>query len=403
MNIHYFLLILLFSACSSDSKTIEPITPSTKGLQLSLTEEVENTLNYVAEQYKLMIPSVPEGQFPRNTEENGTMRSVSSSDWTSGFYPGILWYLYEYTKDEEFKLQAEIKTLLIKDQMNNTGTHDLGFMLYNSFGHGYRLTNNNDYKDVLLTGAMSLSSRYNEKVGCIKSWDWADQWRYPVIIGNMMNLEYLFWAYKETDNNEYYAQAVSHADTTLLNHYRNNNSCYHVLDYNPDTGRLISKTNLQGLNDESIWSRGQAWGLYGFVMMYRETNDKKYLDHVYEVIELIFSHPNMPSDMIPYWDYSAPILPNTPRDASAAAILASALLELIEYSDDTIKKECLEKVERIFSALFSSQYLNKLGSNNNFVLRHATGNHPSNSEIDTEIIYADYYFIEALIRYSLLK
>jgi unsaturated chondroitin disaccharide hydrolase len=334
--------------------------------------------------------------FPRSIKGD-SLHAVPSRDWTSGFYAGSLWYMYEFTKDKKFEEAARKWTAGLEAEKYNTRTHDLGFMLYCSFGNGLRLTNEPSYKDILIQGAKSLTKRFNPNTGVIKSWDHA-KGQYLVIIDNMMNLELLFWATKVTGDSSFYKIAVTHANTTMKNHFRADNSSYHVLKYDTITGEVLSKKTAQGYADESAWARGQAWGLYGYTMTYRETKDKKYLDQAVKIAEFFLNHPNLPEDKVPYWDFNAPGIPNEPRDASAAAITASALLELCGYVKNG--KSYFQAAEKILGSLSSPAYLAKPGTNQDFILMHSTGHKPANSEIDVPIIYADYYFIEAMLRYK---
>jgi len=366
-------------------------------------EIAKKALQFATMQYEAMLKVVSDSLLPRTTEKDGKLGLVNAPDWTSGFYPGVLWYLYEFNQKEIFKKEAIKYTNLLKSQKNNGSTHDLGFMLYCSYGNGYKATNDSTYKNILLTGAKTLSNRFNAKVGCIKSWDWNSEWQFPVIVDNMMNLEYLLWAAKISGDSTFYKQAVSHADITLKNHFRADNSSFHVVDYDTINGNIIKKFTVQGFSDASVWSRGQAWGLYGYTVMYRETKKDKYLEQAKKIATLIFSHKNMPEDLIPYWDFNTPDIPDVPRDASAAAITASALIELSQFVNKEIEKDYLSKVEVILESLSSSTYTAKLGENNNFILKHSTGYLPKNKEIDVPLIYADYYYIEALNRYLKLN
>jgi unsaturated chondroitin disaccharide hydrolase len=388
LSICCILLFCLFISCSKRKQDQD------------LVQLIEEGLNFSLEQYKLMVQSLPDStRFPRSTNpDDGTLVTSATNWWTSGFFPGSLWYLYEYSGDQNILVEAMKRTAPVEKEKLNTGTHDLGFMLYNSFGNGYRLSGNPIYKDILLTGVKSLSSRYNDTVGCIRSWSWGS-WAFPVIVDNMMNLEYLFWATRITGDSSFYNMAVSHAEKTLLNHYRNDWSSYHVVDYNPSTGEVILKQTQQGAFDESAWARGQAWGLYGFTVMYRETGIKKYLEVANNIADYILNHPNMPENMIPYWDFNAPEIPDAKRDASAAAIISSALLELQKYVDKELSKKYLDAAEKIIRNLSSPNYRAKLGENNNFILMHSVGSLPGNSEVDVPLSYADYYYIESLMRF----
>ena len=335
---------------------------------------------------------------PRTIESNGKLRLVSSRDWTSGFYPGVLWFMYEYTGNEEWAKQARHFTGLLEREKYNGGTHDMGFKMYCSFGSGLRLTGDDRYRDILLQSAKTLITRYKKKVGCLRSWDHnQDKWQCPVIIDNMMNLELLFWAFRETGDSMFYNIAVNHARTTIREHFRTDYSTYHVVDYDTITGEVLHKHTHQGLAHESAWSRGQAWGFYGFTMCYRETKLPEFLEQAHRIENYLFTHPNMPEDLVPYWDFDALDIPNEPRDASAAAVIASALYELSRYipekSDDYIAK-----ANKILKSLSSPVYRSPLNENRGFLLLHSTGSKPSNSEVDVPLVYADYYFLEALLR-----
>jgi hypothetical protein len=361
---------------------------------------VDENLQLAVKQYKHMQKLLPADKLPRSYDSVKKELIVSGSDWwCSGFYPGTLWYLYEYTKDEALKAEAIRSTSLLEKEKNNTGTHDLGFMLYCSYGNGYRLTKDNAYKNVMITGAGALSTRFNPIIGCIKSWNSNSRWQFPVIVDNMMNLEFLCQMTKLSDDSSFYKLAVTHANTTIKNHYRSDFSSYHVIDYDTITGKKIKGNTAQGAFDESAWARGQSWGLYGFIMMYRETQKKEYLDHANGIANFLLHHKNMPADKIPYWDYDAPGIPNTYRDASAAAILCSALLELAKYSDKTQQKEYMDAAITILKNL-SSSYLGAEGTNGGFILKHGVGHLPAKSEVDVPLTYGDYYFIEALMRFK---
>lgn len=327
------------------------------------------------------------------TLDSAKLKLVSSKDWTSGFFPGELWFFYEYTNHKEWKAEAEKFTSNIEREKTNDDSHDVGFKIYCSFGNGYRITNDAHYKEVIIEAAKTLSKRFNPKVGCIKSWD-NNKWEYPVIIDNMMNLELLFEASKLSGDKTFYNIAITHANTTIKNHFRSDYSSYHVVNYDTATGKVISKNSAQGYADESAWARGQAWGLYGFTMCYRETKNKAYLNQAEHIAGFILHHPNLPKDFIPYWDFNAPGIPNELRDASAAAITASALYELSTYS----KKENYHKMaDRIMESL-TNNYRSPVGESKGFILLHSTGSKPANSEVDVPIIYADYYYLEALRR-----
>jgi hypothetical protein len=339
---------------------------------------------------------------PRTIDTTSALIASPSDWWTSGFFPGSLWYLYEYSQDEKIKEAAIQMTSRVEKEKNNTGTHDLGFMLYCSFGNGFRITGEESYKEVLLTGAKSLSTRFRPNIGCIQSWGSTKRWQCPVIIDNMMNLELLLWAFSQTGDSSFYNIAVTHADTTILNHFRPDYSTWHVVSYDTITGKVEVKQTAQGAADGSSWARGQSWGLYGYTVMYRETGLQRYLDQAQHIADFLINHPNIPEDKIPYWDYDAPDIPNTERDASAGAIMASALIELSGYVGPEKKDKFLAVAEKQIRSLASPAYMTKTGENADFILMHSVGSLPAKSEVNVPLSYADYYFIEALVRYRKL-
>jgi rhamnogalacturonyl hydrolase YesR len=358
----------------------------------------KESLDVAVRQFSLSIGKIGDTDQNPRTAENGVLQNVSSRDWTSGFYPGCLWYLYEYSGDKKLLEAAKKFTMNLKQEQFNNSTHDLGFMMYTSFGNGYRLTGDAEYKDVLIQSAKTLATRFDPVIGCIKSWDHnQDKWQYPVIIDNMMNLELLFWAARETHDKDLYKIAVTHAETTMKNHYREDHSSWHVVDYDTITGEVLHRHTHQGYAHESAWARGQSWGFYGFTMVYRETGEQKFLDQARNIADFLLTHENLPEDMVPYWDFNAPNIPDEPRDASAAAILCSGLYELSTYLGEEGEKY-KGAADKILISLSSEKYRASIGENNNFILMHSVGHMPNNSEVDVPIIYADYYFIEACMR-----
>jgi len=337
-------------------------------------------------------------QIPRSAK-NGTARLVGVSDWTSGFPAGSFWLLYERTRDQAWRTAAETWTAPLMAQAMNTGTHDVGFIIYSSFGNGYRLTSNAAYRTVVLQAASSLASRYDADVGCTRSWDFGS-WMFPVIIDNMMNLELLFRATALGGEARFAQIGTSHAQTTNTNHFRADSSSYHVVDYNPTTGAVIRKQTNQGLADESAWARGQAWGLYGFTMSYRETNDARFLDRATRIAEFYTNSARMPADGVPYFDFDAPVRDDVPdlRDASAGAIAASGLFELAKYATGAAAESYRAFAIKVVRSLSSTSYRAATGTNGQFLLMHSVGNYPQNDEVDVAINYADYYYLEALGR-----
>lgn len=366
-----------------------------------LASVIDAALATSAKQYEWMLAHLPADAakpMPR-TFEKGQLVMIPTRDWTSGFFPGSMWYLYEATGDAKWRASAEKFTAYLEPEQNNTKTHDVGFMLYCSYGNGLRLTGNPAYRSVLLNGAKSLSTRFNPMVGAIKSWDHGvGTFTYPVIIDNMMNLELLCWAAREGPAERYRDLAIRHADTTLKNHFRPDGSSFHVVDYDPADGHVIKRVTHQGAADDSAWARGQAWGLYGYTVMYRETKDPRYLAVAQKIAGFVMNHPRLPADKVPYWDFDAPGIPNVPRDASAAAIMSSALLELRNYVSPADAAKYTSFAEQQIRRLASPAYLAEPGTNGGFILKHSTGHKPKDSEVDVPINYGDYYFLEALLR-----
>ena len=345
---------------------------------------------------------------PRCVNPDGSLRMVRQPDWCCGFFAGELWQMYQYSHDPFWREQAVSNTWPIEQVKNHTGSHDLGFMVNNSFGKAWELTGEQSYRDVLVRAARSLITRYDERVGCIRSWNWGtpSRWQYAVIIDNMMNLELLFEASRITGDKQFYNIAVNHANTTMKNHFRDDYSSYHVVDYNPEDGSVIKRLTHQGLFDESVWSRGQGWGLYGFTMCYRYTHDKAYLQQARNIARFWLSQPDLPADMVPYWDMRDPAIKtgvgpaqdgSCPRDASAAAIIASALYELATYVDADEATTYRQAADAMLHSL-ETNYQPEPRTQQGFLLLHSTGNYPAKDEIDVPINYADYYYLEALLR-----
>jgi unsaturated chondroitin disaccharide hydrolase len=333
---------------------------------------------------------------PRSVGPDGQLIVVPSRDWTSGFFPGYLWLLYQATGQAKWKAAAQEYTARIEPEKTNATSHDVGFKVYDCFGPGYRITQDAHYRDVIIEAARTLSKRFSPQVGAIRSWDHhRAQWGYPVIIDNMLNLELLFAATRLSGDSSFYKIAVTHANTTLRNHFRPDYSSYHVVDYDSATGRVVKKNTHQGYADASAWARGQGWALYGYTMCYRETHNPAYLAQAEHVADFILHHPNLPKDLIPYWDFNDPSIPKAPRDASAGAIIASGLLELSTFSPKgaTYRSQASQMLDNL-----ASSYVAKPGGSDGFLLLHSTGHQPANSEIDGPLIYADYYFMEGLLR-----
>ncbi len=371
--------------------------------QKDLLLQIDSNLKIGAAQYKYLLAHTPSDRMPRSfTEEDQTWVTSDAGWWTSGFHVGTLLQLYQATGDKALQQLGIERLGGLASQQYNKGTHDLGFMIYCSYGWAERLQPSKVYADVLMNSARSLSTRFNPKVGCIKSWDHGPG-VYPVIIDNMMNLELLCWASSYSGDTSFLHIARVHANTTMLNHYRPDYSSYHVVIYDSATGAVVKKQTAQGYADGSAWARGQSWGFYGYTLMYRYTRDKRYLDQARHIAQYLLHQPNLPTDGVPYWDYNAPDITHALRDASAGSIMASALLELCHYVPAAEGKAYVKEAETILRTLSGPAYLATLGTNGGYLLKHSVGNIPAHSEIDVPLTYADYYFVEAMIRYKNLR
>lgn len=363
----------------------------------------DDNLDFSAKQLKLQYELAQKARrLPRTTAADGAMHWAHRGfDWTNGFFPGSLWYLYEHNQDPYYKNAAKDMQNLFVSERFNKRSHDLGFVFNCSFGNALRITGDTAARRVLIDASNSLMTRFRPAVGCIQSWDvtggWQSKrgWSCPVIIDNMMNLEMLFEATKLTGDNKYRDVAIAHAKTTMKHHFRPDYSTYHVIDYDVQTGEVRKKQTAQGYSDDSAWARGQAWGLYGYVICYRYTKDPVFLEQAKHIAHFIMTNDKVPADYIPYWDYDAPAdIHNHPRDVSAASCTASALIELSQYAEG----DYLAYATDILKNLSTDAYQAKLGENNDFVLMHSVGSIPHNNEIDVPLNYADYYYIEALMR-----
>ena len=383
------LLLLTLTAVSMKSQTVyEP-----------MEQVVERGLRRATNQSLLLADALKERQdaLPR-TFEKGAVQTIRYDHWVSGFFPGVLWLLYENAGNQQLRQLAEMYTDRVEPAKRVTNTHDLGFMLYCSFGQGYRLTGNRHYLDVIKEGTQSLLTRWNGRLGVIKSWESGPKWQYPVIIDNMMNLEMLCFMTRETGGRRYERIAERHANTTMKNHFREDYSTYHVVSYDTITGQPHAKNTHQGYADGSSWARGQAWGLYGYTMMYRETLNPRYLHQAQQIGKFLMNHPRLPEDKVPYWDYDAPDIPNAKRDASAAAIMASALIELSQLDPSELAPQWLALAKKQLRTLSAPEYLAKEGEQGGFIIKHGVGFHRAGAEVDVPLTYGDYYYVEALMR-----
>ncbi|VXB89486.1 glycoside hydrolase family 88 protein [Maribacter litoralis] len=379
----FFILALLSCKENTNKKEIAKILPVDSLLQIRYQKILDYPVDSV---------TIPRSFDPKINK----IFKVAPKDWTSGFYPGNLWQLYKLTENEAFKSKARDVTAYIEKEKFNDGTHDMGFKIYSSFGEGFEVTKSEHYENVIIESAGTLATRFNETVGSIRSWDFnKDIWEYPVIIDNMMNLELLFEATKISGDSAFHKIAVQHANTTLINHFRDDNSSFHVIVYDTVSGNVIDKVTHQGYNDSSSWARGQAWGIYGFTMCYRYTNNPVYLEQAEKSAEFYLKHKNLPNDGIPFWDFDDPSLPNALKDVSAATVVASALVELASFTNKSLYSDYSKLVLR---TLKSNEYILSPGIEAPFILKHSTGNWPKKDEMDVSINYADFYFLELMLR-----
>lgn len=387
-------LLLAFAACnSSKPKAWDELAIENARAQIGL--QIDTIESFTGEFHN-----------PTSLKPDGTVDYCDVTDWRSGFFPGTVWYLYELTGDSTLIPYAKKYTEAVADAQYLKWHHDVGFMVGSSFGNGFRLTGDSAYADAVVEAARSLSTRFRKVPGIIQSWDVtpgsereAKGWTCPVIIDNMMNLELLFDATRLTGDSSYYNLAVSHANHTLKEHFRPDGSCFHVIDYDSISGDVAHRHTAQGYSHSSAWSRGQAWAIYGFTVAYRATGDTAYLNRAVNTFEFVKNHPNMPADKVPYWDMDAPGIPDEPRDASSAAVIASALYELSTCPvGDENALRYKEYADDIMRSLSSAEYTAKPGDNGRFILKHSVTSLPANVEIDVPLNYADYYYLEALKR-----
>ena len=385
-------MVIMVASCTKE-ETMEELTERVFKRAAVQMEYLDTVLDSVA------VSKPGNAVYPRSIRPDGTFWESNYKWWCSGFYPGTLWYVYEYTGNETFKELALKYQSGLEPLRYRTDDHDVGFQLMCSYGNCLRLTGDRECIPVLLDGARSLASRFDPEVGCTRSWSFG-KWSFPVIIDNMMNMELLLKATELGGDDSLKNIAIAHAHTTMKNHFRDDNSCFHLVDYDPETGAVVGKQTVQGYADNSAWARGQAWAIYAYPMIYRFTKDQEMLDHAVAIAEYLL--PRVPDDGIPYWDYDAPDIPDDVRDASSAAIMACGLIELSTYVDAEKSARYLAMAEKSLRTLASDEYLAAEGENYGFLLKHSTGNKNRDQEVDVPLTYADYYFLEALMRWQKL-
>ena len=367
--------------------------------QESMKQLSDRVFELAEYQFAKMDEQLTETTVPKSTRF-GILVPSESKSWTSGFYPGSLWYTYLYTGNEEIKALAEKNTEKLYIETQVVRSHDIGFMVNCSYGNAYRITGDEKYREPFINAAHLLATRFNPTVGLTLSWNVTPKrkhWRYPVIIDNMMNLELLTKAHKLSGVDSLLNVALTHANTTMKNHFRPDYTTWHVVDYDPETGDIRMKVTHQGYADDSAWSRGQAWAVYGYTMMYREVSEPAYLAQAENIAKMLLER--LPEDGIPYWDFDSPDAPDSQRDASAGAIMASAFIELSGYTaDKQLSKALMKMAEKQIRTLASDEYLAQPDRNGYFLLKQSVGSYPSDTEVNVPLTYADYYFLEALLR-----
>ena len=367
--------------------------------QESMKQLSDRVFELAEYQFAKMDEQLTETTVPKSTRF-GILVPSESKSWTSGFYPGSLWYTYLYTGNEEIKALAEKNTEKLYIETQVVRSHDIGFMVNCSYGNAYRITGDEKYREPFINAAHLLATRFNPTVGLTLSWNVTPKrkhWRYPVIIDNMMNLELLTKAHALCGVDSLLNVALTHANTTMKNHFRPDYTTWHVVDYDPETGDIRMKVTHQGYSDDSAWARGQAWAVYGYTMMYREVSEPAYLAQAENIAKMLLER--LPEDGIPYWDFDSPDAPDSQRDASAGAIMASAFIELSGYTaDKQLSKALMKMAEKQIRTLASDEYLAQPDRNGYFLLKHSVGSYPSDTEVNVPLTYADYYFLEALLR-----
>jgi len=396
MKIKNIILLCLFLTGAVSVSAKKEVTPKEK-----ITFSFDNISSLAEKQYAKACGSLDISKgMPRNARPDGSWRQTGIKDWTSGFFAGSLWYIYELSGNKKWENEARKWTAPLADLQSYDGNHDTGFMVYCSFGNGYRLTGDADYKQIILNTAETLSTRFRPEVGSMLSWGnihAKNPTQHITIIDNMMNLEMLMYASKNGGDHKLADLSVTHSNTTLKHHFRKDGSSYHGVIYNPNNGEVINKRTYQGYNDETMWARGQSWGIYGYAMMYRETGIRKYLKIAQKCADRCISR--LPEDVIPYWDYDAPGIPKREKDASAAAIMASAFLEIYEHSGEI---KYYNWAVKILNTLSTKTYLADK-ENYQCLLLHSVGHYPGDIEVNVNINYADYYYLEAVIRLKRLS
>lgn len=337
--------------------------------------------------------------FPSFGKE-GHWKTKSSENWVSGFYGGCLWQAFAFSGDPQFERLARKWTDGIEREKYNRETHDLGFRFMCTFGNGFRMSSDTAFADycraVRDTAALTLSQRFHPESGVLSS-DWDKEpieGTIPCVIDIMMNLEILFEAALSTGDSRFYEIAVSHADATWRDFVREDGGTYHVVRYDVSDGSVRDRGQLQGDTKESTWSRGHAWLVYGMVVAYRYTKDERYLEYAEKAADYFISHLN--EDGVAAWDFQSD---DSQPDASASAVVASALYEMLNYiPKGEQRRHYAAEADRMLAALCSPAYF--IGADTDCLLDHSVQYYHFGYNVDKPAIFADYYFLEALNRYK---
>ena len=359
---------------------------------------VDELFEFAGERLERSVEQVGSGdRFPRFTDESGQWVCTESGAWSSGFFAGCLWFMYERTGDDAWRVRAEVWTAGMEREQFTTSDHNNGFKMMSSFGNGYRLTGIKHYREVLIQSARSLASRFSSAVGMIRSND-MPQWQYPVLIDTMVNIELLFWAAEHGGDPNWTRMAEMHAVNSIKNHIRGDGGTIQVVDHDPETGAVIGHDTLCGLSGDTMWSRGQGQAIYGFATAYRYTGNELLLDAARRVADVFIAA--LPPDNVPYWDRDDPAIPDTSRDASAAAVAAAGLLDLADLvpdgeSGDLYRRTATDMLRALGSDAYRAADDGGVG-----IIGHATWKKPTDPQADTSLIWGDYNFLQALLRYE---
>ncbi len=395
-------VIVITAALLTQCKNIQSHKSRSQDIDSLITEN----LQFAQEKITYFIENLDVNTYPGSIDDEGHLKTIPAKSWESGYMAGILWYLYDYTHEEKWKVFAQQWTAGLELQKFNKNSHDLLFMLFASFGNGYKITHDELYKDVLIVGSNTLASRYDPEIKYIKSWDVFYKGmpiQFPVIIDALMANEMLFYVSSISGDTNLYNIAYNHALNTKRDFFRDDYSTYYLVEYDTVLNTVKEKKTWMGDSNESTWARGHARAIYGSAVTFRETGDSSFLELAEKAADFYMGHPRLPADLIPYWDFDDPDIPNAPRDASAACIAASGLLELANLLPSDEQAKYADFAIRTLKSLASDAYRNKPSENLGFILKHSTGSRTWNIDVDKPKISADYYFVESLVKLNKLK